>query len=346
MHPSAFRRAIPALRPHHRLAWQSAFSCVCSVFFCLRTEAILLTCASVLVVGADAAAHGFAGQRFFPATLVTDDPFVADEMSLPTITLVPNPASDGSPSTVEYDVSVDISKRITTNLDIEISSTWQNIKTTGPGNSSVTGFANLDVGSKYLLLVNAPHEFLLSVGVDAEIGGTGSSSLGVDHFSTISPGLFFGKGLGDLPRNLPLLRPFAVTGVLSMDFPTQNKTTSDSGDVEWNPHVLGTGLAIEYSIPYLQASVMDLGIPKPFNRMIPLVEFNFQTPVDRGERGLTTGIICPGIIWSTTYFQIGFEALIPANPRTGHNVGAIGQLHFYLDDMFPRSIGKPLFGGR
>ena len=32
-----------------------------------------------------AEAHGFAGKRFFPATLATEDPFVADELSLPTI---------------------------------------------------------------------------------------------------------------------------------------------------------------------------------------------------------------------------------------------------------------------
>jgi hypothetical protein len=307
---------------------------------------ILVLAVSSFFDSGDVLAHGFAGQRFFPATLVTDDPFVADELSLPTITLIPNPASEGSPSTVEYDFSVDISKRITPNFGIEIAETWQNIKTTGAGNSSVTGFANLDVGAKYLLLVNAPHELLLSVGVGAEIGASGSSSLGVDRFSTISPGLFFGKGLGDLPQGLWFLRPFAVTGVLSMDFPTQAKTTSDSGDVEQNPHVLGTGLAIEYSIPYLQASVLDVGLRAPFNRLIPLVEFNFQTPLDRGQQGLSTGIICPGIIWSTTYFQVGFEALIPANPRTGHNVGAIAQLHFYLDDIFPRSFGKPLFGGR
>jgi len=302
--------------------------------------------ACVSWASARAAAHGFAGQRFFPATLVTDDPFVADEMSLPTISLVPNPAADGAPSTVEYDFSVDLSKRITPNFGIEISQTWQTIKTTGAGNSSISGFANLEIGAKYLLLVNGPHEFLLSTGVGAEIGGSGSSSLGVDHFSTISPGLFFGKGLGDLPKGLSFLRPFAVTGVLSLGFPTQAKTTTDSGDVQQNPHVLGTGLAIEYSLPYLQASVMDIGLRSPFSRLIPLVEFNFQTPLDRGQQGLATGIICPGFIWSTSYFQIGFEALIPANPRTGHNVGAIGQLHFYLDDMFPRSVGKPLFGGR
>ena len=27
------------------------------------------------------------------------------------------------------------------------------------------------------------------------------------------------------------------------------------------------------------------------------------------------------------------------------SVGAVVQLHFFLDDLFPRSFGRPLFGG-
>ena len=217
----------------------------------LTRSAILLLWASAFFDAPDVLAHGFAGQRFFPATLVTDDPFVADEMSLPTITLTPNPASDGSPSTVEYDFSMDISKRITPNWDIEISETWQNIKTTGAGNSSISGFANLDVGTKYLLLVNAPHELLLSVGVDAEIGASGSSSLGVDRFSTISPGLFFGKGLGDLPRSLPFLRPFAVTGVLSIGLPDAVQDHGFPGRRGAEPTRAGYGARhrVQHSLP-------------------------------------------------------------------------------------------------
>ena len=46
---------------------------------------IMLSAAVCAVVPATALAHGFAGKRFFPATLATDDPFVADELSLPTI---------------------------------------------------------------------------------------------------------------------------------------------------------------------------------------------------------------------------------------------------------------------
>jgi len=41
---------------------------------------------------------------------------------------------------------------------------------------------------------------------------------------------------------------------------------------------------------------------------------------------------------------LAVEAIIPVNRASGDNVGVMGQLHLYLDDIFPHSIGKPLFG--
>src|SRR5437667_9228315 len=41
-------------------------------------------------------AHGFAGARFFPATLSSDDPFVADELSLPTVSTIRTPDDGGT----------------------------------------------------------------------------------------------------------------------------------------------------------------------------------------------------------------------------------------------------------
>ncbi len=41
-------------------------------------------------------------------------------------------------------------------------------------------------------------------------------------------------------------------------------------------------------------------------------------------------------------FQLGVEAIIPINSHTGNNVGVVGQLHFYLDDILPKVFGKPL----
>ena len=49
-----------------------------------RRIAVLIALAVVLTATA-AQAHGLIGKRFFPATLGVDDPFVADELSLPTI---------------------------------------------------------------------------------------------------------------------------------------------------------------------------------------------------------------------------------------------------------------------
>ncbi|HUO65292.1 MAG TPA: hypothetical protein VMT97_16375 [Terriglobales bacterium] len=60
----------------------------------------------------------------------------------------------------------------------------------------------------------------------------------------------------------------------------------------------------------------------------------------------STGTVNPGIIWAGKYFQIGLEAVVPINERTGKNVGIRGQLHFFLDDLFPNTLGRPLFGGR
>ena len=41
--------------------------------------------------------------------------------------------------------------------------------------------------------------------------------------------------------------------------------------------------------------------------------------------------------------QLGLEAVVPINERTGKNVGIRGQVHFFIDDIFPNTLGKPLF---
>jgi hypothetical protein len=157
--------------------------------------------------------------------------------------------------------------------------------------------------------------------------------------------VFFGKGLGDLPADMSYLRPLALTGSLGIGVPTRASTTTfnDEGEpsVERHPHVLSWNFAVEYSVPYLQSFVKDMGIGAPFNRMIPVVEFALETPLDRG-RGGTTGTINPGVLWAGTYVQASLEAAIPVNDRSGKGVGWIVQLHFFLDDLFPTSIGRPL----
>jgi hypothetical protein len=293
--------------------------------------------------------HGFAGARFFPATLSTDDPFVSDELSLPTVSTIRTPDDGG---TRETNISMDLSKRITPEFAIEISDTFTALNPRDGG--AANGFGNLELGGKYQLLKNGEHEAIVSIGLGVEVGGTGGRSVGADSFSTWAPGIFFGKGFGDLPVAVRFLKPFAITGQLGVAIPTSASTRSVTIDVqtgerdievERNPDVLEWGFALEYSLIYLQSQVQDLHLHAPLDRLIPLVEFALETPLNRGEEGQTTGTINPGVIWAGKYFQVGVEAVIPINERTGNNVGVIAQLHFFMDDLFPHSLGRPLFGG-
>jgi len=70
----------------------------------------------------------------------------------------------------------------------------------------------------------------------------------------------------------------------------------------------------------------------------------FTTGLNRGAGGQTVGTVQPGVIWAGQYFQIGAEAIIPTTRLTGRGFGGVVQLNFYLDDLFPGSIGRPLFG--
>ena len=303
-----------------------------------KSAAVLVLLLVRLALPHSAAGHGFAGARFFPATLSTDDPFVNDELSLPTVSTMDTP--EGRETTI----SVEIAKRITPTLGIELGEEFLDTNPTHEHEAS--GFGNLGLGAKYQFFTSAEHEAILSLGAEVEIGGTGQHRVDADSFSTWTPAFFFGKGFGDLPDTLSLLRPAALTGLVGVSIPTSDSTRNSDGEIERIPNALQYGFALEYSMIYLQQQVKDLGLKAPFDRLIPLVEFSFETPLNRGQSGQTTGTINPGVIWSGKYVQVGVEAVVPINERTGKSVGVIGQLHFYLDDLFPRSLGRPLFGYR
>jgi hypothetical protein len=290
-----------------------------------------------------AEAHGFAGKRFFPATLATDDPFVADELSLPTVSFQKFSGNGDEPGGRETDLSIDVAKRITENFGIEIGATYKRIRP--DGGDTQNGFDNIAAGFKYKFYQNDAHEAIVSAGVDWDIGGTGARRVGAESFSTITPTVFFGKGLGDLPSSMKFLRPLAITGPVGYGIPTRSSTTTTGAEgdieIERNPHTLEWGFSIQYSLPYLQSFVQDVGLKAPFNRMIPVVEFAMSTALDRGASG-TTGTVNPGIIWAGQDIQWAVEAVIPVNHRSGNSVGVLAQLHFFLDDLFPQTLGRPL----
>jgi hypothetical protein len=299
------------------------------------------------------AAHEIVGNRFFPATLTIDDPGVNDELAFPTVSWFKTPATPDGPGFKQRDVSFEFSKRITEDFAIAVAPTWSKLYTPGgPAMTGANGWQNLETSFKYRLYKNDEHEFVVSAGLAIEWGGSGAQSVGAERFNTYTPTIYFGKGLGDLP--VDWLRPFAITGQVGYAIPAKSATVTvstdpDSGDqivnTELNPRVLVWGGSLQYSMSYLKSAAFDYGLPDVINHLIPIVEVSLQTPVANvGTSGaVTTGTINPGLLWTGRYMQFGVEALIPVNRQSGSSVGAIAQLHFYLDDIAPTTLGRPIF---
>jgi hypothetical protein len=289
----------------------------------------------VLLMPVSLFAHGLAGKRFFPTTFQVDDPFISDEFSV----LIDHVKQSGGEPNKLTEMSIDYSKRILPHFGLEFHEAYTHLGSNGDG--SANGWDNLGIGAKWQFLTNEEHELILSAGTDIDIGGTGAHQV-AESFSTITPVVFFGKGLGDLPESVNFLRPFAVTGVVGPGFPTRRTNVTEEG-TEHNPTVLNWAFTVQYSLMYLETFVKDIGLGKPFNRMIIVTEFPMQTNLSRDSKGLTTGTINPGIVWAGKFMELGIAAEIPINSRSGKSVGILGLIHLFIDDLFPKSIGGPIF---
>ena len=298
-----------------------------------------LTLALVLVLPVASRAHGLAGKRFFPTTFQVDDPFVSDEFSL-LLNHIKEPEGKST------EVEIEFAKRITPHFGISVGESFRHQDLVDGG--SAKGLGNLDLGAKYQFLTSEEHETILSFGTNVELGGSGARRVGADSFSTVSPALFFGKGLGDLPEQVRFLRPFAITGVVGPNIPTRRNNftlNADTGEIEIerNSTTLTWALSLQYSLMYLQSYVKDVGLGAPFNRMMLVAEFPMETCLSSECDGQTTGTLNPGVVWAGKYMEFGVAAQIPLNSRTGKNVGVLGLFHLFIDDLFPKGIGGPIF---
>jgi len=273
-------------------------------------------------------AHGVIGKRFIPSTLTLEDPFPSDEMDLFTFNRAPKD-KEGR----ETSIGFEFAKRLTPDLALGVGWEYIFFDPREAGESRTSGAGNPEFSVKYALLRSIAHEGILSVGLGVEAGGVGPKRV-AERVTTISPAVFFGKGFGDLPDSVNFFKPFSITGSFAVNNPA-NRFTGSGDDKERNLTTLSYGLALMYSIPYLQSTIKDFGLGAPMDRMFPVVEFNLETPVSGPERRRTTAFANPGLIWAGKYIQLGVEAQVPMNNVSGKNVGVRGLVHVFIDDIWP-----------
>jgi hypothetical protein len=301
----------------------------------------IVTTLAALWLSAPANADCDVGNRIFATPLSVDDPCVDDELSLS----IAGFKTGDNPSAAEWALPGEYFKSITENFGVSLDDAW--IRRQVPGDDSHEGFDNLRTNFLYQFIRDAQDELAMAVALDASWGGTGSRAVGAEPFTTLTPTLLAAKGLVSLPE---LLRPFGVTAQIGYSFPTESSAAvldNDSGllTTARNPQFLVWGGSIQYSMPYLKSYVEDLGLPGFVNHLVPIVEVSLESQTTNFDGGrITTGTISPGVFYITDKYQLGVEAVIPANRASGDGVGVIGNVHFYLENIYPNSLGKPLFG--
>jgi hypothetical protein len=181
--------------------------------------------------------------------------------------------------------------------------------------SSRYGWQSLTATAQYEALLDPPHEFLFSVGVDRQFRDTGAGRVQRPGFSGVgatTPSFYFGKGFGDL--DIGYLRPLAIAGTFGYLI----------ADKSPRPDVATAGFAIEYSIPYLQSKVRALDVPDPIRSLTPITELFLTTPAGPAHGTPNTALIAPGIAYTGAGWQFGIEAMIPMTRATGRGVGGNG----------------------
>ncbi|NJD68835.1 MAG: hypothetical protein FIA90_09360 [candidate division NC10 bacterium] len=298
----------------------------------LSIRSLLLGMAVVIALPTTGWTHGVVGKRWFPSTLAVEDPFVSDELS----TVVEHIRE---PEALETEIEMELTKRLTPNLAIGVGGTRSIIRPRGEegeehnhGEATGTahGWQNPEFMLCYQFIRDPKREIAATAALNVSPGGVGNRSVGRLSGTTVSPVVQIGKGFGDLPDWADWFKPVAVTTSLGFDLRTNRNNREEDAQ-----HAFAWGATVMYSVPYLQSFVRDVGLPWPFNRLFPIVEFDGETLVSGHEKGSHTAFANPGLIWAGRYMQLGVEARIPLNSTSGKSVGILGMVRFFLDDIAP-----------
>jgi hypothetical protein len=130
----------------------------------------------------------------FPTSLAIDKPFVMDKLSL----LASHYKEPGSRRSWQLQYPRNIPRASPPHFGMIFGSEFWHLEP--GGKDALDGFGNLKIGAKYQFLTNATHEAIASIGLEAEVGGTGDLPEPVQYISVAG-------GDGHLKRRLPDCRP-------------------------------------------------------------------------------------------------------------------------------------------
>ncbi len=213
-----------------------------------------------------------------------------------------------------------VEKMLSSNLDIEIDSSWDSVApNAGPKES---GFGAVEILSRYVF-VNHP-DLRLAVAPLLLIGTGGLGQ--VSGVNDVGMALLFGGRGGALPEdwNLGFLRAFEVHSDLGY-----SRITSGRGgdEIFFDP-------VLDYSLPYLQY-LTESHLPWMIRNLCIFTELNFDAMVGGRESAAPTLYATPGLSYLTEDYLVSAGVQLPLNHAGEHTqqVAWLAQVQFFLDKI-------------
>ena len=210
-----------------------------------------------------------------------------DELILPAVSSLKHPG-EGADVT-DGRIGGSFTRLLTSTLAFGIESGWMHRNW---GAAQRWGFDATTLGLKGLLYKNELHEVMISAGLGWGIGGSGAQGIGASSPDTLQPGIFFGKGFGDLPDSLSWLRPFAITGAVTLEHPMTGSSTNfgiDPGTGQLGPMLTRAVDTLHWGVRFSTARTISPAAIRPasFPRMSRCISssrsWNFHS-IRRAER--------------------------------------------------------------
>jgi len=215
----------------------------------------------------------------------------------------------GSVDRAQNSESLYLEKTISPQSSFSLFAGYQRLEQEG---EITTGFSNLDLAYKHVLIGLPRHEFVLSISPTVELP-VGSRSVGSESHPRAGSDLLFQKGFGDLPDSLRMLRPAAVEG----DAGWQSKVTGARDDL------VSADLELEYSLACLDANLAGQSVPRALRNFTPNIDFDYAQYLSAHRNSAAPDFeLTPAIAWLNSTVEINLGVQVALN-RAASGSGAV-----------------------
>ncbi len=236
----------------------------------------------------------------------------------------------GSLDRAQNSESLYLEKTISHDSSFALFAGYQRLEQEG---ETATGFSNLSLAYKHVLVAIPRHEFTLSIAPEGEMP-VGSRKIGSESHPRAGFDLIFAKGFGDLSESIAMLRPAALEGDVSWE----GKVSGARDDL-----VAANG-EIEYSLAYLDENVASFSVTHALRNFTPHLDFEYAQYMSAHRNSSAPDFeLTPAVAWLNSTMEINLGVQVALNHASSGS-GAIAFVWLVgvsIDQIVPALVWTP-----